>query len=114
LYNIEAGLHGISSSVPNTLPSVIKVKSVGNQCEFTESSSPGQFNLDTQAALAFHPHSLPERHHVFTNDVPLNPIEVAAKINLKTQERIDNMQFCQVKSNGPFMDFDECGKSISA
>ncbi|XP_045798291.1 protein MEI2-like 4 [Trifolium pratense] len=102
------GLHGISSSVPSTLPSVIKVKSVGNQCEFTESSSPVQLNFDTQAALAFHPHSLPERRHGFTNDVHHNPLEVTGNINLKTQERIDNMQFCQVKSNGPFMDFDEC------
>ncbi|MCH92034.1 protein MEI2-like 4-like, partial [Trifolium medium] len=80
------GLYGISSSVPNTFPSVIKVKSVGNQCEFTESSSPGQLNLDTQAALAFHPHSLPERRHGFTNDVPLIPLELAANINLKTHE----------------------------
>ncbi|CAJ2649042.1 unnamed protein product [Trifolium pratense] len=106
--SFQAGLHGFSSSVPNTLPSAIKVKSVGNQCEFTESSSLGQWNLDTQAALAFHPHSLPERSHGFTNDFPLNPLEVAGNINFKTQERIDNMHFCQVKSNGPFMDFDEC------
>jgi len=50
-------------------------------------------NIDRQATLAF------------------NPLEVAADINLKTQ---DKMQFCQVNSNGPFMDFDECGKSRSA
>ncbi|XP_004492025.1 protein MEI2-like 4 isoform X2 [Cicer arietinum] len=59
--------HGISSSVPNTLPSLIKVKSVGNQCEFTESSSPSQLNFDTRASLPFHPHSLPGHHVKWSN-----------------------------------------------
>jgi hypothetical protein len=89
----------------------MKVKSVGNQCEFTESSSPGQLNFDAQAALTSHPDSLPERHHGFTSGVHHNPHEESANINLQTPERIDNMQFCQVNSNGPFIDFDKCGKS---
>jgi len=74
----------------------------------------GQLNIYRQATLAFNPHSLPECHHSFTNAIPRNPLEVAADINLKTQNRIDKMQFIQVNSNGPFMDFDECGKSRSA
>ncbi|RHN49604.1 putative RNA recognition motif 2, nucleotide-binding alpha-beta plait domain-containing protein [Medicago truncatula] len=108
------GLHGISSSVPNTLPSLIKLKSVGIQCEITESSCSGQLNIDRQATLAFNPHSLPECRHSFTNAIPHNPLEVAADINLKTQDRIDKMQFCQVNSNGPFMDFDECVSKSSS
>jgi len=107
-------LHGTSSSVPNTLPSLIKLKSVGIQWELTESSCLGQLNIDSQAALAFNPHSLQECCHSFTNAVPCNHLYVAADINLKTQDRIDKMQFCQVNSNDPFMDFDECGKSRSA
>jgi len=79
----------------------MKVKSVGNQCEFTESSSSGQLNFDAQAALTSHPHSLPERHHGFTSGVHHNPHEEAANINLQTPERIDNTQFCQVSSSFP-------------
>ncbi|RHN44628.1 putative RNA recognition motif 2, nucleotide-binding alpha-beta plait domain-containing protein [Medicago truncatula] len=107
-------LHGTSSSVPNMLPSIMKVKSVANQCEFAESSSRGQLNFDTQAALTSHPHSLPEQRRGFTSGVHQNPHEEAANINLQTPERIDNMQFCQVNSNGPFIDFDKCVSNSSA
>ncbi|KAJ1443072.1 RNA-binding domain superfamily [Sesbania bispinosa] len=101
-----AFIHGVSSSVPNTLPSLVRVKSVGSQCEITESSSPGQLNFDIPAASTIHPHSLPEFHDGLANGVHRNPPE--ANINLKTQERIDNMQFCQVNSNRHFMEFNEC------
>ncbi|KAH1053097.1 hypothetical protein GLYMA_08G257400v4 [Glycine max] len=103
-----AFFHGVSSSVPNSLPSLVRVKSADNRCEVTESGSPGQLNFDSQAAPAFHPHSLPEFHDGLANSVHHIPPEVAANINLKTQERIDNMQFCQVNSNGRFMEFNEC------
>ncbi|KAL3006005.1 hypothetical protein AAZX31_08G252000 [Glycine max] len=103
-----AFFHGVSSSVPNSLPSLVRVKSADNRCEVTESGSPGQLNFDSQAAPAFHPHSLPEFHDGLANTVHHIPPEVAANINLKTQERIDNMQFCQVNSNGRFMEFNEC------
>lgn len=53
-----AFFHGVSSSVPNSLPSLVRVKSADNRCEVTESGSPGQLNFDSQAAPAFHPHSL--------------------------------------------------------
>lgn len=109
---LEADLHGISSSVPNMLPSLIKVKSAGNQCEFAESSSPSQLNFDAQAALTSHPHSLPEQRHGFTSGVHHSPHEEAANINLQTPEIIDNMQFCQVNTNGPFIDFDKCGSGF--
>ncbi|KAI5431719.1 hypothetical protein KIW84_035763 [Lathyrus oleraceus] len=100
------GLHqGISPSVPNTSPSLIIHNSVGNQCEISESSSSGQLNFDTQPELAFQPHSFSEHHR---NGVRHSPLEVAANVNLKTQERIDNMPFFQVNSNRPFMDFEAC------
>ncbi|KAJ1435464.1 RNA-binding domain superfamily [Sesbania bispinosa] len=102
-----AFIHGVSSSVPNTLPSLVRVKSVGSQCEITESSSPGQLNFDIPAASTIHPHSLPEFHDGLAIGGHRNPPE--ANINLKTQERIDNMQFCQVNSNRHFMKFNECG-----
>lgn len=95
-----AFIHGVSSSVPKTLPSQVGFKSVGNQYEITESSSPSQLNSDIQAALNFRPHSLPECHIGSANGVHRNPLEVAANINLKTQERTNNMQFSP--GNGSF------------
>ncbi|KAK7340793.1 hypothetical protein VNO77_21506 [Canavalia gladiata] len=100
--------HGVSSSVPNNLPSLVRVKSVGNSCEYTESSSPGPLNFDIQAASAFHPHSLPECHVGLANGVHHISPEGTPNINLESQEKIDNIQFCQVKPNGHFMEFNEC------
>ncbi|ESW11316.1 hypothetical protein PHAVU_008G019500 [Phaseolus vulgaris] len=103
-----ACVQGVSSSVPNFLPSLARVKSFDNRCEITEHDSPGQLNFDVQDASAFHPHSLPEFHDGLANNVHRIPPEVASNINLKTQERIENMQFCPVNSNGRFMEFNEC------
>ncbi|CAJ1838089.1 unnamed protein product [Sphenostylis stenocarpa] len=103
-----AFVHGVSSSVPNSLPSVVRLKSVDNRCEDTESDSPGQLNFDVQDASAFHPHSLPELHDGLANSVRRIPPEVAASINLSTRERIETMQFCPVNSNGRFKEFNEC------
>ncbi|XP_058739354.1 protein MEI2-like 4 [Vicia villosa] len=83
--------HGISSSVPNTSPSLIIHKSVGNQCEISESSSSGQLNLDTHPELDFQTHSFPEHHR---NGVRHSPLDVPANANP------------QVNSNRPFMDFE--------
>lgn len=85
------------TTVPNTSPSQIIHKSVGNQCEISESSSSGQLNFDTQPELAFQPQSFPEHHR---NGVRHSPLDVPANANL------------QVNSNRPFMDFEACGKSI--
>ena len=110
--SLEASfLHRVSSSAPNILPSRLRVKSVGNRCGITESSSPRDLNFGIQAASAFDPHSLPEYHDGLVNGVHCNPPELAAIINHETQERIDNMQFCPVNYNGHAMDFNECGKS---
>ncbi|KAL2329701.1 hypothetical protein Fmac_017282 [Flemingia macrophylla] len=96
--------HGVSSSVPNPLPSLARVNSINNGCEFTESGSPCQLKI--QAASASHPHALPEYHSGVANSC-ISP-EAAANVNLKKQERIDDMQFCHVNSSGPFMEFNEC------
>lgn len=105
-----ACVHGVSSSVSKSLPSLVSVKSFDNRCEITEYDSPGQLNFDVQDASASHPHFLPEFHDGLANSVCRTSPEVAANINLKTQERIESMQFCPVNSNGRFMEFNECGK----
>jgi len=109
-----ASVQGVSSSVPNFLPSLARVKSFDNTSEITEYDSPGQLNFDVQEASAIHPHSLPEFHDGLANTVRRIPPEVASNINLKAQERIENTQFCPVNSTGRFMEFNECGKLKSA
>ncbi|BAT83130.1 hypothetical protein VIGAN_04023400 [Vigna angularis var. angularis] len=103
-----ASVHGVSSGVPKSLPSLVSVKSFDNRCEITEYDSPGQLNFDVQDASASHPPFLPEFHDGLANSVCRISTEMAANINLKTQERIESMQFCPVNSYGRFMEFNEC------
>ncbi|KAI4343452.1 hypothetical protein L6164_010797 [Bauhinia variegata] len=99
--------HGMSSSLPNTLPSLVSVKSVANQCGIiTESNSQGQLK-DIQPTSTFHPYSLLENRDGFTNGVHFSSPEVAANINVETKERADNMHFCHVNSNGHSMGLNE-------
>ncbi|XP_019454439.1 PREDICTED: protein MEI2-like 4 isoform X2 [Lupinus angustifolius] len=106
--------HGLSSSVPNTLPSQVKVKSIDSRCGINEYSIPGPLNLDIRAASAFHPPSPPECDDNLANGVHYNPTEMRVNANLKTRGRTDNMQFCQVNSNAHSMQFNEGGNSKHA
>ncbi|KAF3430907.1 hypothetical protein FNV43_RR25637 [Rhamnella rubrinervis] len=101
--------HGVSSSVPNSLPSLVRVESVGNQSGVTESShSSGPLKFDVHGSPAFHPHSLPEYHEGLTTGVPCNSLgTVAATVNPRPPERIENRQFCRVNSNGHSIDLNE-------
>ncbi|XP_041014345.1 protein MEI2-like 4 isoform X1 [Juglans microcarpa x Juglans regia] len=103
--------HGISSSVPNSLPSLVRVESVGNQPGLAESGrSPGQLKFDIQGTTTFHPHSLPEYHNGLTNGVHVNsPGIITANISPSQQERFDNWQFHRVSSNGHPIDLKEAG-----
>ncbi|KAB1207707.1 Protein MEI2-like 4 [Morella rubra] len=94
--------HAISSSVPNSLPSLVRVESVGNQPGLTESGrSPGQLKFDIGGTTSFHPHSLPEYHDGLSNVVHLNsPGTMTGNINPSPPERFDNRQLRRVSSNG--------------
>ncbi|KAF7123644.1 hypothetical protein RHSIM_Rhsim12G0017500 [Rhododendron simsii] len=93
--------HGISSSVPNSLPSLVRVESLGNQSSLPEAGhSQGQPKIEFQISPNFHPHSLPEYHDVLTNGAPYNSPGISANISVRPSERIDNRQFCRVSSNG--------------
>ncbi|KAH7516812.1 hypothetical protein FEM48_Zijuj10G0174400 [Ziziphus jujuba var. spinosa] len=101
--------HGISSSVPNSLPSLVRVESVGNQSSVTDSThSLGPVKFDVHGTPAFHPHSLPEYHDGLTNGSHCNsPGTATATVNPRPPERIDNRQFCRVNSNGHSIDLSE-------
>ncbi|XAR64332.1 hypothetical protein NMG60_11024630 [Bertholletia excelsa] len=81
--------HGISSSVPNSLPSLLRVESLGNQSNLTEySHSPGRLNIEFQGTSNFHPNSLPEYHDGLRNGSNCNSPVLAANISARPSERI--------------------------
>lgn len=104
--------HGISSSVPNSLPSLVRVESVGNQPGLADSGrSPGQLKFDIRGTTNFHPHSLPEYHDGLTTGVHLNsPGTMTANFNPSPPEIFDNRQLHRVSSNGHSVELNEAGK----
>ncbi|PON54798.1 Splicing factor-like protein [Parasponia andersonii] len=93
--------HGISSSVPNSLSSLVRIESLGNQSGLLESNhSPGPLKFDIHGTSAFHPHSLPEYYDGLANGIHCNsPGSLSSGINPRAPERIDNRQFSRVNSN---------------
>ena len=103
--------HGISSSVPNSLPSLLSVESIGGQSGLTDSAlAQGQLKFDFQGAQSLHPHSLPEYHDGLANGAPCNPVgTMAANINPRP-ERIENRQLSGANSNGLTVEHNDGGK----
>ncbi|CAL5368767.1 unnamed protein product [Camellia sinensis] len=65
--------HGISSSIPNSLPSLVRVELLGNQSGLPEPPlSPGQPKIEFQGTPNFHPYSLPEYQDGLINGAPCN------------------------------------------
>lgn len=102
--------HGVSSSVPSSLPSLVRVEAVGNQSGVVY--SPGQLKFDVRATPHFHPHSLPEYHDGLANaNNPCNsPGTMAANISAKPSEKVENRHCCRVGSNGQSTELNEGGK----
>lgn len=100
--------HGISSSVPNSLSSLLRVESAGNHTGFAElSHSPGQLKFDIQGVPNFHPHSLPE-YDGLNSGVHCNSSgAMAANINPRPLERIDTRPLSRMSSNGNPIEFSE-------
>ncbi|KAF9618977.1 hypothetical protein IFM89_002972 [Coptis chinensis] len=71
---IENGFrHNISSAIPHSLTSPMRVASASNQSGSCEPShSLGEMKFGFQSAPNYHPHSLPEHHEFFSNGVPYN------------------------------------------
>ncbi|KAL6984021.1 hypothetical protein U1Q18_017396 [Sarracenia purpurea var. burkii] len=93
--------HGISSSVPVSLPSLVRVESVGNRSSLSETGrSQGQLKAEFQGTHNFHPHSLPEYRDSLTNGSLCNSPSMAANISARSSDRIENQQFYKVSSNG--------------
>lgn len=63
-----------SSSLPNTLPSPLRMTSASKQLGFCESSnSLDEVKFANQGIHSFHPHSFPENHDGLAHGIPCNP-----------------------------------------
>uniref|UniRef100_A0A7N0TM79 RRM domain-containing protein n=1 Tax=Kalanchoe fedtschenkoi TaxID=63787 RepID=A0A7N0TM79_KALFE len=70
--------HGVSNSVPKSLPSLVRVESFGvQQRPHGLSPSPAQIKFDYQGGPGLHPHSLPDNHDIFPFN---NPGSIAASV----------------------------------
>lgn len=105
--------HGISSSVPNSLPSLMSVGSIGSHPGLTDSAhSMGHLKFDSEPAQNVHPHSLPDYHDALVNGIRCHsPSTMVSSINSQSMERIDSRQLCRVGSNGHTLELNEGGKS---
>ncbi|KAJ9180465.1 hypothetical protein P3X46_008703 [Hevea brasiliensis] len=101
--------HGISSSVPNSLSSVLRLESAGNQTGLAEPGCmQGQLKFDFQRTPNFHPHSLPEYHDGLKSVLHCNsPGSMAANMSLKPPERIDNRQSHRIGTNRHSIEFND-------
>ncbi|XP_043687252.1 protein MEI2-like 4 isoform X4 [Telopea speciosissima] len=106
---IENALHrGISSSVRNTIPSPVRVLSVGNQSGLGEPShsfAPMKFGYQ---GIQMYPHSLPDYHNGLACSMPYNSHgTMAANINPGPSEGIGNRHIHRIGSNGHSVELNE-------
>ncbi|KAK6930746.1 RNA recognition motif domain [Dillenia turbinata] len=105
--------HGVSSSVPSSLPSLMGFDSVTNQSSISESGHLlAQLKFDLRRNPNFNPHSLPEYHDSFGSGMPCNsPRTIAptsiASCNFRPPDRFKNRQLCRVNTNGHSIELNE-------
>ncbi|KAI3882604.1 hypothetical protein MKW92_051856 [Papaver armeniacum] len=110
---VENGFHhGMSSSVPQSLHSPVRVASMGSQSGLGEPSpSLGQMEFGFRGITGFHPHSLPEYHDSLASGGPYNSsttlAAMAANLGSITSEELDSRHMRRVGSNSPSMDLNE-------
>lgn len=104
--------HGISSSVPSSLSSLVSVEAVGNQSSVADSDqSSGQLKFELLNTPNFHPHSLPNYHDNFGNVTSyISQGNMAENISARPSERIENRQFSRVGNKGHSVGLNEGGK----
>ncbi|XP_048235997.1 protein MEI2-like 4 isoform X2 [Ricinus communis] len=103
--------HGISSSFPNSLSSLLRAESTGNQTGLAEpAQTQGHLKFGIQGSPNFHPHSLPDYYDGLKSVVCFNsPGSMAANMSPKPHERVDNRQLHKISSNGNSIEFNVGG-----
>ncbi|KAL2253830.1 protein MEI2-like 4 [Sesamum indicum] len=99
---------GVSSSVPNGLPSLVRVEP-GNQSSIPESGHlRSHLKFEVQGTPNLHPHSLPEYHDGLANGPSFgSPSNIAASMSSRPPDMIDSQQFRRVGSNGQSIELNE-------
>uniref|UniRef100_A0A5B7BU13 RRM domain-containing protein n=1 Tax=Davidia involucrata TaxID=16924 RepID=A0A5B7BU13_DAVIN len=105
----ENALHHGSSSLPNSLPSPVRVPSAGNHFGLREPShSLDQVKLGNQCIPSFRPDSFPEHHDSFINILPYNcsstVADMASNIGLRVADMTNDKHICMVGSSGQLME----------
>ncbi|KAF5476482.1 hypothetical protein F2P56_003233 [Juglans regia] len=93
-----------SSSVPNNLPSPVRVASIGKQFGICDSNqSLNEIKFSNQCIPSFHPHSFPEYLDGSVNGSPCKTsshmADMAVSLGPKVAEGIDSRQIIKVSSN---------------
>ncbi|GER55319.1 RNA-binding protein [Striga asiatica] len=103
--HLDNVLHpGVSSSVPNRLPSLIRVEP-GNQSSISDPSHlQNHLKFELQGPTNLHPHSLPEYHDGLASGPPFgSPSKIASTIGTRPPEMIDDVKEAFSSSgNGSF------------
>ncbi|CAI9756389.1 unnamed protein product [Fraxinus pennsylvanica] len=101
--------HGASCSVPNSLPTLVRVGSVGNQSSVGESGhSGGSLKFEIRGMPNSHPHSLPEYHDGLAKGPPSGSTSnMATNISVRPPVILENQQFHRVSSNGQSIELNE-------
>ncbi|KAK4791166.1 hypothetical protein SAY86_031579 [Trapa natans] len=106
----ESAFHyGISSSVPNSLPSLMKVGSTGSQSGLAKSGHLiGHLKFDTEPAQNAQPHSLPDYHDPLGSGIHgLSPSIIVPSLNSQSMERSNDRPLLRVGSNGHTSELNE-------
>ncbi|XP_020699852.1 protein MEI2-like 4 isoform X1 [Dendrobium catenatum] len=102
---MESKFPGISSTVPRSMSSPIRVTMVGNHSSQSNlddlSHSLGQMNFGFQNIPTFHPHSLPEFHNGPISSIPYNTIRAVPSMGTNINSRIADGIDTQQNRQGP-------------
>ncbi|KAL7094106.1 hypothetical protein ACP275_11G080600 [Erythranthe tilingii] len=98
-----------SSSVPNSLPSLVRAEPVNQSSTISETGHlRNHLKFELHGSPNLHPHSLPEYHDGLANGHPFgSPSNMSANIISRQQEMIDGQQFRRVSSNAQSIELNE-------
>ncbi|XP_004297487.1 PREDICTED: protein MEI2-like 1 [Fragaria vesca subsp. vesca] len=95
----------LSSSVPRTLPSPMRVVSTDNNfCLPDSNHSVNEIKFGNQCVPNFHPHSLPEYHDSLAHGITSNNCGVTGNVSLRLADGTDRRHTREMNANGHLME----------
>ncbi|KAM5571519.1 protein MEI2-like 1 [Rosa sericea] len=105
----------LSSSVPRTLPSPMRVVSTDkNFCLPDSNHSLNEIKFGNQCIPNFHPHSLPEYHDSLAHGITSNSSGVTGNVGLRMTEGTDRRHIREMNANGHLMELNGGGAFASS